>query len=1243
MADVDAVTLGKVSYYLREKYIRHAHNAIHEGLKKYGNDPVLRFFNAYVSILEDRIQEGMRELESIKGIREVMLCSILALQYAHRLSTAVDREALEELDARLKQERRGAGEKALYFAALFLFHVDRVDKAREYIDKMLKIDPYNPEGNSLKGWIELASGKDIKKAGKHFEDSLSASPPAKNLDGLFGKASYLASKHNYSGALETLNQLVVAFPQFVPTLVEKMKIQVALQTWEDAIETAHRALGKEPRCIEAKKFLLVFQIAREGQLLNAVEAISDLMRDIDMLEPKNAQLYYDVGKLIARIVGRDEQLLVHTYTFIERAAQLENIHADYVTELGHQCLLQERYKDALKCFRNAMRLDETNVQALTGQIRVQLLLGQVEEAQQQLEFLKEVQATIGKSAELSYLGAVLALKQRRPHDVIVPLFNEAIEAHFAQLRGLPLGDTYYCMLNPDLLMCIVKDYLTLAPGQPASSGQPMISPVLKKCSAILDPVVRLAPGLVEGLYLMAKVKFLIGDVDLAQASLNHCLELDNRFADAHLLMAQIYLQKEEYSLTNQSLEVALSHNFAIREHPIYHLIKARAQKKLGNIEEAAKTLKTAMGLPGVKLHGSGPQEVHLIAMHSNPVNVAADEQYYIEAREKMAYIYLHHRKDKRLYASCYRELVEKNPTPQTCLLLGDAYMSIQEPERAIDVYEQALKTNPRDSALASKIGQALVQTHNYGKAINYYEKALQSGNKNYLRYDLADLLLKLRQYDRAERELEAALTRDQGGERSAAVDGLLLLPVFPTQPCLTLPRVLFLCRVLNRVQVEQPDSVSASKQMAADICVDIAEHATTSRDMGKASKFYKEALIYREGDSKIMLALAKLYLQLEDLDSCMQTCTTLLKSDKNNNAATVMMADLMFRKNEFETSTFHFQQLLERNPDHYEALSRMIQLLRRIGTLEDTPHYLKLAEHHSPRATIHPGFNYCQGLYSWYSGDANTALKHFNMARRDSEWGDKALHCMIEICLNPDNNTIGGETFEGVDADLSSGDADQMALKTASKLIQELKQQPGDVRPQILHNKLLIATKDKSNVERALQSFMQICSAEGYRDQVGALHGMATAYMVLKQAPKARNQLKLISKKNWTFEDAEDLEKSWLLLADIYIQSGKYDMSTELLKRCVQHNKSCSKAYEYMGYIMEKESAYKDAAKSYELAWKHSNKSNPSIGYKLAFNYLKAKRYVEAIDVCRHVLEQHPTYPKIRKDILEKARANLRI
>lgn len=38
-----------------------------------------------------------------------------------------------------------------------------------------------------------------------------------------------------------------------------------------------------------------------------------------------------------------------------------------------------------------------------------------------------------------------------------------------------------------------------------------------------------------------------------------------------------------------------------------------------------------------------------------------------------------------------------------------------QPEKAIEVYEHALKKNPTDGALASKIGKALVKTHNYVK------------------------------------------------------------------------------------------------------------------------------------------------------------------------------------------------------------------------------------------------------------------------------------------------------------------------------------------------------------------------------------------------------------------------------------------------------------------------------------------------------------------------------------------------
>lgn len=53
-----------------------------------------------------------------------------------------------------------------------------------------------------------------------------------------------------------------------------------------------------------------------------------------------------------------------------------------------------------------------------------------------------------------------------------------------------------------------------------------------------------------------------------------------------------------------------------------------------------------------------------------------------------------------------------------------------------------------------------------------------------------------------------------------------------------------------------------------------------------------------------------------------------------------------------------------------------------------------------------------------YTGEPNDALRHFNKARKDSDWGQNALYNMIEICLNPDNETVGGEVFENLDGDL---------------------------------------------------------------------------------------------------------------------------------------------------------------------------------------------------------------------------------
>lgn len=85
-----------------------------------------------------------------------------------------------------------------------------------------------------------------------------------------------------------------------------------------------------------------------------------------------------------------------------------------------------------------------------------------------------------------------------------------------------------------------------------------------------------------------------------------------------------------------------------------------------------------------------------------------------------------------------------------------------------------------------------------------------------------------------------------------------------------------------------------------------------------------------------------------------------------------------------------------------------------------------------------------------------------------------------------------------------------------------------------------------------------------------------------------------------------------------------------------------AKAEEFKGLIKEKERQYVEAANSYEKAWQISSKKNAGIGFRLAFNYLKANRYVDAINVGKDILKAYPQYPKVQKEIIEKARNMIR-
>ena len=324
------------------------------------------------------------------------------------------------------------------------------------------------------------------------------------------------------------------------------------------------------------------------------------------------------------------------------------------------------------------------------------------------------------------------------------------------------------------------------------------------------------------------------------------------------------------------------------------------------------------------------------------------------------------------------------------------------------------------------------------------------------------------------------------------------------------------------------------------------------------------------------------------------------------------------------------------------GLSQFIDVCRRRGHIDQALPSLRAAENASVHGRNDPAaLSFCQGLYEYHCGQCNAALLALNRARGHSLWGQKAIRLMLDLCLNNDSAALD---LSDIDNQYEVEDTELMALHTAAKLIQELKAVEEDSMQthSVYPNLYLIATRQKFNIERALLELSALAGKNPLNDNPAVVFGIATAQLLTKQNQKAKTQLKRVVKSTWTLEEGDYLEKCWLLLADIYIQAGRFEVANELLRRVVTYNRSCAKAFEYLGLILEKEQSFKEAAVNFENAWRITNRNSVDVGMKLAHNYLKAKQYPEAIDVSQTVLDNCPDHPRMRKDVFDKAIANLR-
>lgn len=260
------------------------------------------------------------------------------------------------------------------------------------------------------------------------------------------------------------------------------------------------------------------------------------------------------------------------------------------------------------------------------------------------------------------------------------------------------------------------------------------------------------------------------------------------------------------------------------------------------------------------------------------------------------------------------------------------------------------------------------------------------------------------------------------------------------------------------------------------------------------------------------------------------------------------------------------------------AIKYFIEAARRSGKLTSVLLVLERAEHDSRQGKNDTGLLYCKALYDLYTGlaclntntqttvtklnnsrttgNCNEAVKNLYASRDDPQFGRSATFAIIEICIHSEQG-FEGEVFENIISVMKFNDkldSQEAAITTAELLLEvflisicfnlfiflfckNLKaRNADDFEYNLLNYLVILARKQKSDAEYVVGELMKLMSEERYvrqsisgarsfihasllpqKEHSGLVFGIASAYMILKQTPKARNQLKRIAKSQWKY------------------------------------------------------------------------------------------------------------------------------
>lgn len=599
---------------------------------------VSKFYRAIYFIVTNKPQDGWNLFDSLKNDPSMNLASLLAQVYIQKNFDVKTEESVAQLEATLRNERKKASEKSLYYASVLLHLTNRQEKAREYLEKLLTLNPNlrNADGLILRGWVELSSHEPSKK--KNPLDYLSLVLEADNTsaEAHLGKVKALIQADINVEALTAVNTAISLFPNNPEFVLEKVRVHLAAKDWDAVSEVTKKAMSfHNPLTAKVLEIQILATICHDGSFVDAVPLMKNLYTLLEKSEPTNGDIFVNAAQLFSRVCGRHIPILHECQLFVEKALRIDDKNINYLVESANQQILQGLHKEALNTLKAIAQLGHNSVEVIVLKVHCLLNDDQYDSARQQLSMLEELNDTKSSYPELLFAKAML-LRQSSPNEAL-QLLRQAYQNQIKNSSWLPYSVDYLTELNPDFLLSIAEEYFQHHAAEETPS-------ILTELSGILTCVVEACPGLLPALYRLANVNFILGDYRPASSTLHHIIDhVDPTCIDAYLLMAQIGLEQSNLAQASQYLEMGLSYNFQIRDHPRYvrmkvanflhydksfsyryHLLLARIHRQRKENDAALSSIRTAMILSGMRPSSAGTKRSKF------PFTVSEKASVYLE-------------------------------------------------------------------------------------------------------------------------------------------------------------------------------------------------------------------------------------------------------------------------------------------------------------------------------------------------------------------------------------------------------------------------------------------------------------------------------------------------------------------------------------------------------------------------------------------------------------------------------------